>query len=367
MPANEPDDAVGAYVADYLDSIEFGTPLPDKSRLSSEELAEAAAIIDALGDGGADDEDVIVPPLDESPFAIARGIARTPPAVVIDGAAVRRAREEAGLTEQDVAAAMSDGGFTTDVRRVSSIENNDATALSAREARRLAATVGVDVPVIETRCEPWPASEKADFDLLAGDLQSIHFGDSVALLAEVDTWLGVMRCDGAADSLDSLTVRRAAADMLHGAWGEMHGVAVVSASRTSHHVVVLDAFDCDARFGSPNGEWGFAYVEPATSVAVAVADFVRRFGIEWHEPAAYALTRAVDWTNLIDTTHVDAAIADASKNINRLHEPKRTGVRDALDALGAAPAAALHDAARRLTESDTETAASLIDALASTG
>lgn len=154
MPANEPDDAVGAYVADYLDSIESGTPLPSKSRLSREELAEATTIIDALSDGGADD-DVIVPPLDERAFAIARGIARTPPAVVVDGAAVRRAREEASLTEQDVAAAMSDGGFTTDARRVSSIERNDATALSAREARRLAATVGVDVPAIETRCEPW--------------------------------------------------------------------------------------------------------------------------------------------------------------------------------------------------------------------
>ena len=365
MPASE-QDAVTAYVGQYLDSVESGTPRPDPARMSADELAEAEAILDALGDPSDETADVVVPPIEESVFAVARGIARTPPAVVVDGDAVRHFREEAGLSIEDVASAMSAEGFTSDAARIRSIEDRAATPLGAREARRLAATVDADVASIETRCEPWPVSEQAEFDAIAGDVRSVRFGEALAFVAEGDTPIGIMRCHCSAEGLDSLTVRRAAADLLHGEWSALHGVALVSAA-APHLVVVLDPFDCDARFAAPTGERGYAFIEPASTVAAAAADFNLRFGIEWDEPPIYAMTEDIEWTDLIDTAHVGAAVANLRKNLNRLREPRRSGVRAALESIDASSADEINVAGRALVDADPDTAATVIATLAGVG
>lgn len=360
MPSTESDDPVARFIAAYLESVEEGGPTPELAPLSPSERAEAQALLSELLLDA--DVDVGIPPIEESEFAAARGIVRPSPPVTIHGDALQHARLAAQLSVEEVAHRMTALGVTAGRARIEELEEAGSTLLSAREARRLAASVGVRLEVIEASAEPWPAADRAQLAAIDPDEAPMEMAGHLAYMLAAGFFGGVLRCRGQARDLDSLTFRRAAGTLLHGDWSHLHAAVLVTAA-PPHQVLVVDPFDCMPRFAAPSGEIGYGAVPPAEDLRSAVAHYAGRFGIEWHDPVPFFSEPAgPGWSGLLDVRFVRAASDAARSSVNRFAILKREGCRaglaavdrageDDLERLAADLASASdEDAARRIGE-----------------
>ncbi|HEY8545223.1 MAG TPA: hypothetical protein VIL36_09250 [Acidimicrobiales bacterium] len=243
----------------------------------------------AAGRGGADDDDLDldleVDPasLAESDFAVRHGIVGASPDVVVDGAAVRRAREAAGLTTTDVALAMTRRGYPTDAAGVAAIEDSPAQRLRPREARLLAAIVDLPLAAVEARPQPWPAQSADVTSLRAAGVETVVLGDDVVVRTAGGAHLGLLRCAGEPDVLDARTYRLAAAALLNGAWAHLAGALLVTA-RPPHFALAVDALDCVPRSHAPTGLSGFTRLADPVPLAEAVAAYDDAYAISWTDP-----------------------------------------------------------------------------------
>lgn len=336
MPSNESDDPVARFVAACLESIEEGGSTPDLAALPLPHRAEAEALLSGLL--LASDVDVDIPPIEESEFAATRGIVRPSPPVTIHGDALHHARLDAHLSAEEVAYRMTALGVTAGSARIEELEEAGSTLLSAREARRLAASVGVPLEVIEASAEPWPAADRAQLAAIDPDQPPMEMeGHLVYMLAD-GFFGGVLRCRGQARELDSLTFRRVAGTLLHGDWRHLHAAVLVTAV-PPHRVLVVDPFDCMPRFAAPSGEIGYGAVAPAEDLSSAVGHYSARFGIDWHDPVPFFSEQAGPrWSGLLDLRFVRAASDAARGSVNRFAILKREGCRAALAAVDRAGA-----------------------------
>lgn len=65
------------------------------------------------------------------------------PPVTVHGAALQRLRVDACLSAEDVAAQLRSIGVASDAARITEIEGAESTLMAPRDARRLAAAIGV--------------------------------------------------------------------------------------------------------------------------------------------------------------------------------------------------------------------------------
>lgn len=335
MQTNESEDPVARFISDYIDSVESGTPAPNPDDLTPAERAEADDLLARMG-GALDTEtetEIDIPPIEESSFAADHGIVRRPPAVCVHGDALQRVRETAGLSASEVAAQLTALGVTSDAARITEIEGAASTLMAPRDARRLAAVIGVPLESIEATGEPWPSAERADLDQVGGEHVPVEMGPDLVYLLDGGFYAGVVRCRGAARDLDSVTFRRVAGALLHGEWSHLHAALLVTAT-TPRKVLVLDAFDCEPRFAAPSGELGYGTLDAAADLDSALDHYNSRFGIKWNDPPAYfARTGAPGWSGLLQARHMQTAAAAIRKSINRYAELKSAGCAVALSRL----------------------------------
>jgi hypothetical protein len=270
-------------------------------------------------DTGADGEPELRP-LGESEFAVEHGLSRTNPDVVVSGPAVRRARGVAGMTAVDVAEEMARRGYAIEAAAVEFLEERTAHRMHPRDARLLAAVLDLPLDTIEATAEPWPAdpdglAELAGTGERAGTRPGAHaraggrrggstaattgtgdsdsdasptvaplvLGDDVVLRTGTGSHLGVLRCAGGADVLDSRTYREAAATRLNGPWSHLAGALLV-AGEGPHLALAVDALDCVARQHAPSGLTGFSRLAEPEPVAAALASYDRAYAINWSDP-----------------------------------------------------------------------------------
>jgi hypothetical protein len=319
-----PPDPAEAYLAAYLDAVERGDDPPDLDGLDAPARADVEAVLALLaGDGtvpagpgvgggvragdrpdpvggkagrvgndhGADGEpEPGLRPLGESEFAVEHGLSRTNPDVVVSGPAVRRARGVAGMTTVDVAEEMARRGYAMEAAAVEAMEDRAAHRMQPRDARLLAAVLDLALGTIEAPAEPWPAdpdslallTETGDGDGATG-VTPVVLGDDVVLRTETGSHLGVLRCAGGADVLDSRTYREAAATRLNGPWSHLAGALLVAADRP-HLALAVDALDCVARSHAPSGLTGFSRLADPETIAEALASYDRAYAIHWSDP-----------------------------------------------------------------------------------
>jgi len=355
-------DPVTRYLMTYIDSVERGEPAPDPGQLSPADRAEVDDLITGFGDFSAE-VDVAIPPIEESRFAIEHGIVESPPWICVHGAALRREREAAGLSPSDLAAALTALGATTDEARVEQIENCESTLISPREARRLAAALGVSVGRIEASSEPWPATEREGLDDISSNHKAVNVGGHLAFPLEGGFLAGVVRCRGEAEDLNSLTFRRTAGTLLHGEWSQMHAAVLVSVSDPVK-VLVVDPFDCEPRFSAPSGSFGYGSIEDAADLDEAMEDFNARFGIAWTDPPAFfANSGEASGFGRVDAVRVEEAVGRIRKSLNRYAEPKQLGCRLAIERLADTD---LDRVVEELAETDGDQAAAALTRIVST-
>ncbi|HEV7760310.1 MAG TPA: hypothetical protein VGO78_15015 [Acidimicrobiales bacterium] len=329
--AAPPPDAAEAYLAAYLDAVERGDDPPDLDGLDATARADVEAVLallsgdstvpagpgvgggvragdrpDPVGgkagrvgnDHGADGEpEPELRPLGESEFAVEHGLSRTNPDVVVSGPAVRRARGVAGMTTVDVAEEMARRGYAMEAAAVDAMEARAAHRMQPRDARLLAAVLDLALGTIEAPAEPWPAdpdslallteTEDGDGDGADGadatGVTPVVLGDDVVLRTETGSHLGVLRCAGGADVLDSRTYREAAATRLNGPWSHLAGALLVATDRP-HLALAVDALDCVARSHAPSGLTGFSRLADPETIAEALASYDRAYAIHWSDP-----------------------------------------------------------------------------------
>jgi hypothetical protein len=332
-------DPAETYLAAYLDAVERGVDPPDRGELDDAARSDVEAVLALLagsiddpslapGESGsnadrpdrahyADGASTAAPtagvvdaggdlrPLGESEFAVEHGLTRTNPDVVITGAAVRLARGATGMSTVDVAEEMSRRGFPLDASTVEAIEGRSAHRMHPRDARLLAAVLDLPLVTIEASADPWPSdpdslatlrsaagsSAGAAAGAATGAGKSIEnavallvLGEDVVLRTGTGSHLGVLRCPGDADVLDSRTYRQAAAARLTGPWAHLAGVLLV-AGNAPHLALAVDALDCVARSHAPSGLTGFSRLAQPESIAEAVASYDRAYAIEWSDPS----------------------------------------------------------------------------------
>ena len=314
-------DPAETYLAAYLDAVDRGDDPPDLDGLDPGARADVEAVLALLaGDGDApapgttsgnpsDVPDVPdVPgaagaaattgtgvgselrPLGESEFAVEHGLSRTNPDVVVSGPAVHQARAVAGMTAVDVAEEMARRGYAIEAEAVEALERRTAHRMHPRDARLLAAVLDLPLDTIEATAAPWPADPDALAEL-AGDGDSdgssavtpLVLGDDVVLRTGTGSHLGVLRCAGGADVLDSRTYRQAAATRLNGPWSHLAGALLVSDERP-HLALAVDALDCVARQHAPSGLIGFSRLAEPETIAAALASYDRAYAIDWSDP-----------------------------------------------------------------------------------
>jgi len=111
----------------------------------------------------------------------------------------------------------------------------------------------------------------------------IVLGDDVVLRTGTGSHLGVLRCAGGADVLDSRTYRQAAATRLNGPWSHLAGALLVS-DEAPHLALAVDALDCVARQHAPSGLTGFSRLAEPETIAAALASYDRAYAIDWSDP-----------------------------------------------------------------------------------
>jgi hypothetical protein len=317
-------DPAEAYLAAYLDAVERGDEPPDLDGLDAAARADVQAVLALLAgdgtveagpgvEGGARTGDLR--PLGESGFAIEHGLSRTNPDVVVSGPAVRRARGVAGMTTVDVAEEMARRGYAIPPATVEAMEQRTAHRMNPRDARLLAAVLDLPLDTIEATAEPWPADPDSLAELAGtsaatetdtgtagmstatatatgtadtGDhaeatVTPIVLGDDVVLRTGTGSHLGVLRCAGGPDVLDSRTYRQAAAARLNGSWSHLAGALLVS-GEPPHLALAVDALDCVARQHAPSGLTGFSRLAEPESIAEALASYDRAYAINWSDP-----------------------------------------------------------------------------------
>ena len=334
MQTNDSEDPVARFISDYINSVESGTPAPNPDDLTPAERTEADDLLARMSGGVDAETEIDIPPIEESSFAADHGIVRRPPAVCVHGDALQRVREAAGLSASEVALQLTALGVTSDAARITGIEGADSTLMAPRDARRLAAVIGVPLESIEATGEPWPSTERADLDQLGGNHIPVEMGPDLVYVLDGGFYAGVIRCRGEARDLDSLTFRRVAAAMLHGEWNHLHAALLVTAA-TPRKVLVLDAFDCQPRFAAPSGDLGYGALDAAAADLDSALDhYNSRFGIAWSDPPAYfARTGAPGRSGLLDARHLQIAAAAIRKSINRYAALKSVGCSVALTRL----------------------------------
>jgi hypothetical protein len=311
------DDPAESYLAAYLDAVERGVDPPDRGELDDAARADVEAVL-ALLAGGIDDPSVPpaqaetdvgastaaptstsgdgdLRPLGESEFAVEHGLTRTNPDVVITGAAIRLARGAAGMSTVDVAEEMSRRGFPLEAQAVEAIEARAAHRMHPRDARLLAAVLDLPLVTIEATAEPWPSAPDSLATLRSAAAATdsaepteseslLVLGEDVVLRTGTGSHLGVLRCPGDAEVLDSRTYRQAAATRLTGPWAHLAGVLLV-AGDAPHLALAVDALDCVARSHAPSGLTGFSRLAQPESIAEAVASYDRAYAIDWSDPS----------------------------------------------------------------------------------
>jgi hypothetical protein len=235
--------------------------------------------------------------------------------------------------------------------------------MAPREARRLAAIIGVPLESIEATGEPWPSAERSGLGDLGGEHLPVVMGPDLVYLLEGGFYAGVVRCRGAARDLDSLTFRRVAGALLHGEWSHLHAALLVT-TITPRKVLVLDAFDCEPRFAAPSGDLGYGASIDAADLDSALNDYNSRFGVSWSDPPAY-FSRAGEqgWSGLLDASHVQAAAAAIRRSLNRYAELKSVGCARALGRLEQIARDDLDRVVEELSGSTDDRGESLIDGL----
>jgi hypothetical protein len=313
-------DPAESYLAAYLDAVERGDEPPDLDELDPTARADVEAVLALIGGAGGDAEAGDRPahaaharadddtgtgdepelrPLGESEFAVEHGLSRTNPDVVVSGPAVRRARAVAGMTTVDVAEEMARRGDAVAAEAVEALEQRTAHRMTPRDARLLAAVLDLPLDTIEAVAVPWSAdpaalaelagagaSTDADHDDADDDhvpVRPIVLGDDVVLRTGTGSHLGVLRCAGGADVLDSRTYRQAAATRLVGPWSQLAGALLV-ADEAPHLALAVDALDCVARQHAPSGLIGFSRLAEPETVARALASYDRAYAIDWSDP-----------------------------------------------------------------------------------
>lgn len=232
---------------------------------------------DDLGD------DVDLRPLGESPFAVGHGLAGAAPDVAVAGEPVRRAREHAGIPVEQLVDDMARHGETITAGDLTALEARAATRLPARRARLLAAVLDRPLADIEAAAEPWPAAADAVAALQQTGADPVVLGDEVVVPTAGGGYLGVLRCAGDADVLDTRSYRFAAARLLNGDWAHLAGALLVCAEPPLRAVAV-DALDCVTRSHAPSGLLGFSRLTDPEPVADAVDTYDRSYATNWSDP-----------------------------------------------------------------------------------
>jgi len=277
-------------------------------------------------------------PLVESDFAVRHGIVGASPDVVIAGPAVRRGREGAGLSPHAVALAMSRRGYSIDAAEISDLEDDPAHRLRPREARLLAAVLELPLAAIESRPVPWPAASADVSSLTGAGVTVVVVGDDVAVTTDNGSTLGLLRCAGGPDVLDSRTYRAAAAALLTGTWSHLAGALLVT-EHPPHLAVAVDALDCTTRPQVPSGLAGFSRLAEPRPLVEAVALYDQTYAVTWSDPEPLAsLLAPSDGAAGGIEARLGELVEDLQRQARRARQPgKRPGYEAAatwLDALG---------------------------------
>jgi hypothetical protein len=395
--ASDPDpdgggDPAEAYLAAYLDAVERGDEPPDIDGLDPGARADVEAVLALLaGDGDtaadpgvADDADADRPgpaagghdagpelrPLGESEFAIEHGLSRTNPDVVVAGPAVHEARAAAGMTAVDVAEEMARRGYAIEAEAVEALERRTAHRMHPRDARLLAAVLDLPLDTIEATAAPWPADPGSLAELagtsapVAGAVTPVVLGEDVVLRTGTGSHLGVLRCAGGADVLDSRTYRQAAATRLNGPWSHLAGALLVSDERP-HLALAVDALDCVARQHAPSGLTGFSRLAEPETIAEALASYDRAYAIDWSDPDPLeGLATRPDQAARALAGRIDAVAERLADEARRSRQPgKRPGYSAAARWLRETPASDVVALLDELAHADPDEARRRLDEL----
>jgi transcriptional regulator with XRE-family HTH domain len=129
-----------AYLTDEAGRPTFDDLPEDDRRKASELLVELEGAMNVDFDA--------IPPYEDDPVAVRLGFRAGVDEARVYGPTIRKLRERAGLTEQDLATAVSAGGRTVDASWVNDIESGTWRTITAVEADAIAGAVGVEERVL---------------------------------------------------------------------------------------------------------------------------------------------------------------------------------------------------------------------------
>jgi hypothetical protein len=281
-PDDWPDDDPGVdHDLDTDVDADVDTDVDADADVDTDVDADADVDIDVEADA---DADVDGGSLGESPFAVGHGIAGAAPDVAVAGAAVRRARQAAGVDAVQLCEDLSRRGEPLVPAELADLEARAATRLPPRRARLLAALLDQPLAAVEAHAEPWPARPDDVAVLAEAGADAVVLGDEVVVAtASPDGYLGVLRCAGNGAVLDTRTYRFAAARLLNGDWSHLAGALLVCAEAPLRAVAV-DALDCVTRSHAPSGLLGFSRLAEPEPLVEAVRTYDRAYATNWSDP-----------------------------------------------------------------------------------
>jgi hypothetical protein len=241
-----------------------------------------------------------------------------------------------------------------------------------RDARLLAAVLDLPLDTIEATAAPWPADPESLAELAdatSGDdpasaARPIVLGDDVVLRTGTGSHLGVLRCAGGADVLDSRTYREAAAGKLNGPWSHLAGALLV-ADEPPHLALAVDALDCVARQHAPSGLTGFSRLAEPETITAALASYDRAYAIDWSDPDPLeGLATHPDQAARALAGHIEAVADRLADEARRSRQPgKRPGYTAAAKWLRTIPAADVVALLDELAHADPDEARRRLDEL----